>query len=194
MDEIIKLIEEMVIAGDAGEEIILKNGSSAKYLYGDRTHMYERRWLDWRKNRHRHAWRMGCSRWWTGMLLTVSDSPVCCEEQVEQTLSVLTTVKDLIWLLFDVPPDLEFQHGRTNAACGHIQRMILLGHSIIDDDDESWVTARTGNSGGMVQDGGGQIKCMRELTLNLRNFEALHKFYLVQCRLGRIAAGDPRNF
>ena len=49
MDKIIKLIEEKVIAGNTGEEIILKNGSSARYLYGDRTHVYKWRWLDWEK-------------------------------------------------------------------------------------------------------------------------------------------------
>ena len=59
MDEIIKLIEEKVIVGNMGEEIILKNESSARYLYGDRTHVYKRRWLDWEKNRHRHVRRLG---------------------------------------------------------------------------------------------------------------------------------------
>ena len=54
--------------------------------------------------------------------------------------------------------------------------------------------ARTGKSGGMVQDGGGQIKCMCVFTLNSRIFRALHKFYLVQCPVGRTAAGSPRIF
>ena len=128
------------------------------------------------------------------MLLTGSDSPVCYEEQVEQTLSACTTVKDLIQLLFDVPPDLEFQPGRANAACGHIHRMLKPGHLNIDDDEESWVTARTGSSGGTVQDGGGQIRCMRDFALDSRIFEALHKVYLVQCRAVRTAAGSPRVF
>ena len=113
---------------------------------------------------------------WTGMLLTGSDSPVCYEEQVEQTLSACTMVKDLIQLLFGVPPDLEFQPGRANAACGHIHRMLKLGHLNIDDDEESWVTARTGSSEGTVQDGGGQIRCMRDFPLNSRIFRHCTSF------------------
>ena len=35
---------------------------------------------------------------------------------------------------------------------------------------------------------------MREFTLNLRTFEALHKFYLVPCRVGRTAAGSLMIF
>ena len=128
------------------------------------------------------------------MLLTGSDSPVCYEEQVEQTLSACTMVKDLIQLLFDVPPDLEFQPGRANAACGHIHRMLKPGHLNIDDDEESWVTAWTGSSEGSVQDGGGQIRCMRDFPFEFAHFSALHKFYLVQCWVGRASAGSPRIF
>ena len=70
------------------------------------------------------------------MLLSTADGQVCCEEQVEQTLSWYLTVKDLIWLLFYVPPDFEFQLGRANAVSERIHRMLNLGHWSIDDDDE----------------------------------------------------------
>ena len=73
MDEIIKLIQEKVIAG---EEIILRNGVPAEDMYSDRTHLYispsERCWPDWWKNRQQNVRRLGCSRRWTGLLLTSS--------------------------------------------------------------------------------------------------------------------------
>ena len=177
MEEVDKLIEEKVIRG---REFILKHGLTELTLYSDRSHLYsqssEKCWLLWMKDRRRYVRRVGCSWGWTGMLLTGSDSPVFYEEQVEQTLSACTMVKDLIWLLFDVPPDLEFQPGRANAACGHIHRMLKPGHLIIDDDDESWVTAKTGSSEGTVQDGGGQIRCMRDFPLNSRIFRHCTSF------------------
>ena len=58
LDEMNKLIEDKVIIGNTGEEIILKNGQPAFSLYSDRTHLYTCRWLDWLKNRHRYVWRL----------------------------------------------------------------------------------------------------------------------------------------
>ena len=72
------------------------------------------------------------------MLLTASDGQVCHEDRVKQTLSNAPsdkTVKELICLLFDVPPGCEFQLGRANAVLRLIHRMITLG-PLIDDDDE----------------------------------------------------------
>ena len=104
MDEIIKVIEEKLLAG---EEIILRNGTPAEHMYSDRTHLYispsERCWPDWWKNRQQYVRRLGCSRRWTGLLLTSSCGQACCEERAAQTLpGALSgkTVKDLIWLLF----------------------------------------------------------------------------------------------
>ena len=57
MEEMNKFIENKMIIGDKGEEIILKNESPARCLYGDRTHLYVWRWLDWVKNRHRYVRR-----------------------------------------------------------------------------------------------------------------------------------------
>ena len=67
------------------------------------------------KNNHRYIRWLVHAPELTGLLLTASDGPVCCEARVEQTLSAMT-VKDLIWLLSYVPPVLEFLN--------------------IDDDDE----------------------------------------------------------
>ena len=97
------------------------------------------------------------------MLLTDSDSPVCYEEQVEQTLSARKTVKDLTWLLSDVPPDLEFQLGRANAACGHIHRMLKPGQHSIDDNDEKLGDDGHACSEGGGQDGGGEFEAARQI-------------------------------
>ena len=67
------------------------------------------------------------------MLLTASDGQDCHEERVEQKLSGNMTVKDLTWLLFYAPPDLEFQLGRDNAVYLRIHRMLKLGHWSIDE-------------------------------------------------------------
>ena len=48
-DEMKKLIEDKVIIGNTGEEIILKNGQPAFSLYSDRTHLQTCPWLDWMK-------------------------------------------------------------------------------------------------------------------------------------------------
>ena len=100
-------------------KFILKNGKSALILYGDRTHTYprssERCRLNWWTNRRR--------------LLEMAKSvmkPVCHEERVEQTLSA-QTVKNLIWLRFYVPPDLELLLGRDNAVCRRMHRMLKIG-------------------------------------------------------------------
>ena len=65
LEEMNKLIEEKVIAGDAGEEIILKNGLQATNVYSDRTHVYispsGRCWLDWSENHRRYVRRLGCT-------------------------------------------------------------------------------------------------------------------------------------
>ena len=45
--------------------------------------------------------------------------PVCCDEQVEQTLSVALadkTVQEVLCLLFRCPPDCEFLLGRANPV------------------------------------------------------------------------------
>ena len=207
MDGIIKLIEEMVIMVDTGEEkmvgmgeFIHKHGQPAKTMYSDRLHLYTQSsggcWLDWMKERWRYVRRMGCSQRWTGLLLT-SSWRACYEERAEQTPpGTLShkTAKDLIWLLLFVPPDLEFQLGRADAACETHPPNAKAWALSIDDDDEGWVMAQTGNSRRGRQDGGGQIRCMREFTLNLRIFEALSKFYLVQCRRGRNSAGVVTSF
>ena len=65
------------------------------------------------------------------------------------------TVKDLTWLLFYVPPDLQFQLGRANAVSGRIHRMLHLGHWSIDDVDEGLGDDAEGNSIGRVQEGDG---------------------------------------
>ena len=136
-------------------------------------------WLDWRKERWRYVRRMGCLRRWTGLLLTSSYGRACYEERAEQTPpGALSdkTVKDLIWLIFDVPPDLEFQLRRANAACGTHSPNAIAWALSIDDDGEGWVMAQTGNSEGMVQNGGGHIQCMCEFTLNLRIFRHCPSF------------------
>ena len=115
------------------EEIILRSGMPALCLYRGR-----RCWFDWREYRHRYVWRLGYTPWRTGMLLTYTYGQVCYEEWVEQTWSGTPsdkTVQELISLLFDVPPDCEFQLGRPNAVLRRIYRMIMLG-PLIDDDDE----------------------------------------------------------
>ena len=94
MEGMHKFMEEKV-TGDTGEEIILKKGTPALILYGDRTHLYVSRWLDWMKNRHRHVRR------------SLSDK----------------TMKDLICLLFDGPPNPWLQLARVNAVCGRIHRI-----------------------------------------------------------------------
>ena len=43
----------------------------------------------------------------------------------------------MIWLLFDVPPDFEFQLGRANTVSDALTEC-SAGHCSIDDDDESW--------------------------------------------------------
>ena len=117
MEAMNKLIEEKVIAGDTGEEFVLKNGMPADSLYGDRAHMYIPWgcWLDWVKNRRQYVRRVGYAPEWTDLLLTYADGQVCWEEWVEQTLSA-KTVKNLIWLLSQVPPHSEFQLGRAHAV------------------------------------------------------------------------------
>ena len=100
---------------------------------------------------------MGYAPAWTGLLLTASDGQVCHEERVEQTRSTDTTVKNLTWLLFYVPPDLELQPGRVNAACRRIHRMLKLRHCCIDDDDEGLGDDDHASSRGGVQDGGGEF-------------------------------------
>ena len=122
MGEVNKLIKEKVITGDMAEDTILKNEQRGLSLYGDRTHMYipRRCWFAWWKNRRRYVRRLGYAPWRTGLLLTTTDGQVCCEAWVVQTRSTDNTVKDLIWLLFSVPHDLEFQLGRANAVSGRI--------------------------------------------------------------------------
>ena len=61
---------------------------------------------------------------WAELLLTSTYGQVCYEERVEQTQLHGREGKDLIWLLFEVPPDLEFQPGRANAACGRTHRIL----------------------------------------------------------------------
>ena len=136
-DEIIRLIEEKVIIVDTGEEIIFMHGTQALSMYSDRTHMNipRRCWPDWWKNRRRYVRRLGYAPERIGMLLTASDGHVCHEEQVGQTLSA-KAVKDLIWLLSYVPPDLELQLGRANAVFERIHQMLNLEHWSIDEDDE----------------------------------------------------------
>ena len=194
MDEVHKFFGEKVITGDTGEETILKNGQQAMSLYSDRTHMYIQRrcWPDWGKHRRRYVRRLGCAPWKTGLLPTASDGQVCHEERVEQKLSGNLTVKDLIWLLFYVPPDLEFQFGRANAVSGRIHRMLNLGHRSIDNDDEEPVLTKTRDSGGGCQEGEDWIQCRRPNVLYCRIFEALHEFYSSQCRGVRISAGVAR--
>ena len=53
--EMDNFIEEKVIIGNTGEEIILKNRQPAFSLYRDRTHLYTCCWLDWLKKRHRYV-------------------------------------------------------------------------------------------------------------------------------------------
>ena len=139
MNEINKLIEEKALRG---EEIILKHGKPAFSLYGEYTHLYSRSsgncGLDWWENRVRYVRRFGHAPKWTGLLLTIADGQVCYAERVMQTLSGALsdkTVKALICLPFDVPPEFEFLFGPAFAVFRRIHRMILLGQ-IIDDDDE----------------------------------------------------------
>ena len=113
MAEMNKYIEEKGIGSRELIQLIHKHGQTEVTLYSDRLHLYSqssgRCWLIWMKSRRRYVRRMGCLRWWTVMLLTDSDSLVCYEELVEQTLSARKTVKDLTWLFLYVPPGLEFQ-------------------------------------------------------------------------------------
>ena len=116
MEEAPKYFEDKVIRV-MGEETNLKNGTPALNMYSDCTHMYIPCWPDWGENRRRYVRQLAYAPEWTDLLLTYADGQVCCEEWVQQTLSA-KTVKNLNWLLFDVPPDLEFQLRRANAACG----------------------------------------------------------------------------
>ena len=140
MEEVNGLIEEKGITGDKGEEIILNNGQPARSFYSDCTYTYiapsGRCWPNWVEDRRRYVRRLGCAPWRTGLLLTSTYGQACYEERGLQTLSNAPTVKDLTWLLFYVPPDLEFHLGRAHAVCCHIHRMLKLGHCSIDDDDE----------------------------------------------------------
>ena len=72
-------------------------------------------------------------------------------------------MKNLIWLLPYIPPDLEFQLGRTNAVPGRIHRMLKLGHLNIDDDDEGLGDDDGGNSKAKVQDGGDEFVAARQI-------------------------------
>ena len=111
--EMNKFIEDNVIIGGNGEDIILKNGLPAPCLYGDRTHMYVCRLLDWVRNRHRYVRRFEVNG-------TPSDK----------------TVKDLICLFSDLSLlQHGLQLGRANAVLRRIHRMTTLGLSI-DDHDE----------------------------------------------------------
>ena len=165
MDEITKLIEEKVIVGDMGEEIILKNWTPAVSLYDDRTHTYipRRWWPDWWQDRQRYVRRLGLTPWRTGLLLTSTYGQVCCEEQVGQTLTADKTVKNLTWLHFDVSPDFGLQLGRVSAVSGRIHRMLKPGHCSIDDDDEGLGDAKHASSRGEVQDGGSEFGAARQI-------------------------------
>ena len=183
-------IKKKVIAGDKGEDIILRNGAPTISLHGDRTHTYIpwRCWLDWRENRHRYVRRLGCTPWSTDCR---RPSLLC---RVEQTLSADNTVKDFIWHLFYIPLDLEFQLGRDNAVCTRIHRMLKLGHWSIDDDgeelgdDDDWELGRSGPRWR-------RWNSMHALNyLNLVFFKALHEFYSLQCRRVRNSAGVARFF
>ena len=140
MNEMNKLIGEKALRG---EEIILKHEKPALSLYGDCTHLYSqssgRCWLDWRENRHRYVWRLGCTPRRTGLLLTSTYGQVCYSECVEQTRSDAPsdkTVKALICLLFDTSSHSVLQLGRVNAVCGRIHRMLKIGQSIVDYDED----------------------------------------------------------
>ena len=98
-----EFIEKMVIRGDMEE----KHGQLVTTMYSDRLHLYTQSsgscWLEWRKDHRRYVRRLGCSRRWTGLLLTSSYGQACHEERAEQTPpDALSdkTVKDLIRLLF----------------------------------------------------------------------------------------------
>ena len=125
-----KLIEKKVIAGDILEDIFHKNGLPALTLYSDPTHLYispsGKCWLTWMKNRRSYVRRKGCAPEWTDLLLTLADGQICNEERVEQTLST-KTVKDVIWLLCDVPPAFEFLLGRANAVADASTECFSLG-------------------------------------------------------------------
>ena len=143
MAEMNKYIEEK---GISSREFIHKHRQPELTLYSDRLHLYSqslgRCWLTWMKNRRRYIRRMGYAPEWTDLLLTSADSLVRYEERVQQTLSA-KTVKILIWLRFSVPPDFEFQIGRTNAVPG---RMMTL---------KDWVMTKPRISKGGRQEGGG---------------------------------------
>ena len=73
------------------------------------------------------------------MLLTFTDGHICFKESVEQTLSLALsdkTVKELICLLIDTPSHSVFQLGRVNADYGRIHRMLKIGLSIDDYDED----------------------------------------------------------
>ena len=123
-------IEEKVIRG---REFIHKHGQPELTMYSDCLHLYSQSGFFWMKNHRRYVRRVGYAPEWTDLLLTYADGQVCCEEWAGKTLSA-KTVKNLIWLRFSVPPDFEFQLGRTNAVPGRIHRMLKLGHLNIDDD------------------------------------------------------------
>ena len=65
--------------------------------------------------------------------------PSMSEERVKQTLSSAPsdkTVKGLICLLFDVSPLSKLQLGRVNAVCRRYHRMLKIGLSIDDYDED----------------------------------------------------------
>ena len=90
-------------------------------------------------------------------------------------------MKNSTCLLFYVPPDLELQPGRVNAACRRIHRMLKHGHCCIDDDDEMQVQGE----GSKMEEVNSELPNY----LNLAFFWALHEFYSLQCPGGRNAAG-----
>ena len=123
-----KLIEKKVIAGDIWEDIFHKY-SDPKHLYISPSGICSpsgKCWLDGRENRRRYVRRLGYAPEWTGMLLTASNGQVCYEERIEQTRST-ETVKDEMWVFFDVPPTFEFLLRRANAVADASTECFNLG-------------------------------------------------------------------
>ena len=185
-----KFMEEKVIRE---EETILRSGMSASSLYGDRTFAYitpsGRCWLDWRENRHRYVWRLGYILWRTGLLLTSTYGQVCYEELTRSDAPSDKTVKALICLLVDVSPHSELQLGRVNAVCGRHHRMLMIGLSIDDyeedlGDDGVPTMLEVADEGSKME----EVDC-REFaeTLLSATFSALREVYFVAVR------GQPRN-
>ena len=143
MKEVNKPIVKKVIRVGTGEEIILNSGLPAGNMYSHRTYLYispsRKCWPDWWKNRHRHVRRLGYASRRTGLPLTSTFGHVCYEEKFEQTRSDAPsdkTVKALIWLRFDTSSQTELQLRRVNAVCRRYHRMLKIGLSIDDYDED----------------------------------------------------------